>query len=1076
MPSDYGKIRSDNIRRRGEEFDDIGRLISEQLYSDRTHFIYELLQNAEDALDRRFRHNPEDSSCCAVRFKLFRNRLEFRHFGIPFNENDVKGVSDVLKGTKNEDVTQIGKFGIGFKSVYAFTGSPEIHSGDEHFVIKRYIRPEAKEPNRCLSIESDETVFVFPFDNEDLSATKAFDLILDKLRRLGPRVLLFMRRIDEIEWSVEPDGETGQYLKDAKKINSRKTAHFVTVIGQRNDQDENENWLIFERPVMGPNKNDQVIVEIGYRIGTNPKDKKKSIVRIDQSPLVVYFPTEKPTRMGFLIQGPYRTTPARDNIHSDDNWNELLIEETAELVVESLRQLREMGLLSVSVLTALPIKFIEMADDYTFYRYQDGQYYEEFRSIYTKVKKAFLDEDLLPANDGTFVSGGNAKIARGAALMEILNQEQLSALFQPNDEIKWLSGEITEDRTPDLRSYLMQELDINEVDPEVFAGNLSEQFLSSQDDEWLIKFYKFLVEQKALWRPPQSKYDEGGILRTKPILRLQDGVHVSPFRNDGSPNAYLTVGPDTETSLPIVKVELSQKKGPHAFLKELGIPELDIVAEVIEEVLPKYREDPVTVESEENRRDLKKIGRAYSTDSQANKERLRQQLRKTPFILAEYPSSGKTGYRKPDQAYFATDDLRTYFCDDDSIAFVSSEYPDSVTPLLKELGVSDRIRITCKSKPGSIEEVTLGSKWHYRRGLKGFDPDISADGLEIALKNSSTERSEIIWNKIAALYSHCIRGEILISSRKDFSPDASTYYKEEMTSDNFGCLLIDRAWLPDADGDLYKPCDLTLDDLPESFVRDEKLADQLGMKKDVVAKLAEEVGISTEDIELLRQDPEGFRQWKAERELDGKKATFPERNSADPDRRKKQLKDQVKDASKKKYVTRARSVRITEATEYTRTWLKGNYTNAQAQMICQICKEEMPFKKRDGEYYFEAVEALSGKYFTEEHEAQFLALCPECAARYKEFIKRDEAALKDLYGALKGSDGFEVPLKLGELDTSIQFVETHWVDMKTILELSQSDGTVVERSGTWSEQDQKDLTTTSLQYAATLYPEEEDLV
>ena len=44
MASDYQKITDDNIRRRGTEFDDIGRLISEQLYPDRAHFIYELLR------------------------------------------------------------------------------------------------------------------------------------------------------------------------------------------------------------------------------------------------------------------------------------------------------------------------------------------------------------------------------------------------------------------------------------------------------------------------------------------------------------------------------------------------------------------------------------------------------------------------------------------------------------------------------------------------------------------------------------------------------------------------------------------------------------------------------------------------------------------------------------------------------------------------------------------------------------------------------------------------------------------------------------------------------------------------
>lgn len=43
-------------------------------------------------------------------------------------------------------------------------------------------------------------------------------------------------------------------------------------------------------------------------------------------------------------------------------------------------------------------------------------------------------------------------------------------------------------------------------------------------------------------------------------------------------------------------------------------------------------------------------------------------------------------------------------------------------------------------------------------------------------------------------------------------------------------------------------------------------------------------------------------------------------------------------------------------------------------------------------------------------------------------------------------------------------------------ELAQSEVAVVDRSDTWSEQDQSDLTTVSLQYAVALYPEEEELV
>jgi len=43
-------------------------------------------------------------------------------------------------------------------------------------------------------------------------------------------------------------------------------------------------------------------------------------------------------------------------------------------------------------------------------------------------------------------------------------------------------------------------------------------------------------------------------------------------------------------------------------------------------------------------------------------------------------------------------------------------------------------------------------------------------------------------------------------------------------------------------------------------------------------------------------------------------------------------------------------------------------------------------------------------------------------------------------------------------------------------DLTQSEVAVVDSRDAWSEQDQRDLTTFSLQYAAKLYPEEDELV
>ena len=43
-------------------------------------------------------------------------------------------------------------------------------------------------------------------------------------------------------------------------------------------------------------------------------------------------------------------------------------------------------------------------------------------------------------------------------------------------------------------------------------------------------------------------------------------------------------------------------------------------------------------------------------------------------------------------------------------------------------------------------------------------------------------------------------------------------------------------------------------------------------------------------------------------------------------------------------------------------------------------------------------------------------------------------------------------------------------------DLAQSDAALLDKSDTWSERDQRDLTTVSLKYAAELYPEEQELV
>ncbi len=392
MASDYDRIRLDNIRDYGEKTQHLELL--KQLYSDRTHFVYELLQNAEDAGARK------------VAIESERDRLVFLHDGRPFNEADVRGICGVGEGTKLQDFNQIGKFGIGFKSVYAYTSSPEIHCGDEHFRIEHFVRPSRVVP---VSIDAPWTTkIILPLDESSRTQSSEID---HRLRSLDVRTLLFLRNIGEIAWRSS-QGQEGLYLRTSKP---RGEARQVTLLGEIGTaEQEEENWLVFERPVASPQGDVNKPVEIAYRIERIAQGKRigeEQITRLHQSPLFVFFATEKLTHLGFLIQGPFRTTPARDNIPKDDLWNKGLVAEVVTLLNDSLHQLKEMDLLTASVLEVMPIQEEDFPEG------------SMFRELYDRFAAILRDESFLPSVGGKFITARQAVLGRGG-------RDQKAAFFR----------------------------------------------------------------------------------------------------------------------------------------------------------------------------------------------------------------------------------------------------------------------------------------------------------------------------------------------------------------------------------------------------------------------------------------------------------------------------------------------------------------------------------------------------------------------------------------------------------------------------------------------------------------------
>ena len=114
------------------------------MYPDEAHFIYELLQNAED------------KKATAVYFKMQKDKLIFEHNGGVvdksqlFTLKDIESITGIGASTKKDDNTAIGKFGVGFKAVFAYTESPQIYSGEYSFEINDLVVPTIINPANDL--------------------------------------------------------------------------------------------------------------------------------------------------------------------------------------------------------------------------------------------------------------------------------------------------------------------------------------------------------------------------------------------------------------------------------------------------------------------------------------------------------------------------------------------------------------------------------------------------------------------------------------------------------------------------------------------------------------------------------------------------------------------------------------------------------------------------------------------------------------------------------------------------------------------------------------------------------------
>ena len=338
---DYEVIARENRNRYGWDVGTYGRFF-EQQYSNPSHFILELIQNARDAYKRQ---GDQSSRKRTIEIRLERDHLEFRHFGIPFDEQDVREICQIGGGTKREKTDEIGEFGIGFKSVYACTRHPEVHCGDEHFVIVDYVRPKAVSARET---SDGETLIYLPIESEELPESDLFNRIHKYLDSLSHRIVLFLGCVDEIKVVSEGRDLVHVSVRMGKIKSNIEQVTLSDVLHKKN-----EKWFVFSNPLKRNGKSYDAI-RFAFQL-KETSDKEKSTIAQVRDFLYVYFPTNIESHCGFVFHAPFELTPNREGIRKNSRWNEQLSHEALSLLDLALKTQKNRNLLNAQVLDLLPL-------------------------------------------------------------------------------------------------------------------------------------------------------------------------------------------------------------------------------------------------------------------------------------------------------------------------------------------------------------------------------------------------------------------------------------------------------------------------------------------------------------------------------------------------------------------------------------------------------------------------------------------------------------------------------------------------------------------------------------------------
>ena len=315
----------------------------------------ELIQNIDDAYRDVF---PSDGRPPWVEFRQQHGALIVSHAGRRFTAEDLERICGLGGSAKSQQV-QIGRFGLGFKSVLGVTTEPIILSHPYAFTIKHVVVPEWLEPEgeRCRfwhdwRRDHALTRFILQSDAGQRLVDELVERLV-KLEDLAPRVLLFLdklseirlragtlnRRVTRVDLSVT-DGLFPGFTRPAMFEDVQMRVRRLE-IHEEGQPPSIEVFLQVEGRARVRVSTTTGPQEIGLRCGVafpwDPDEDRFGSPLASDSWLYLFLPTKTRTGLPFLVHGEFLTNLGRTDIDGENQTNAGLTEALALLVAAILK-------------------------------------------------------------------------------------------------------------------------------------------------------------------------------------------------------------------------------------------------------------------------------------------------------------------------------------------------------------------------------------------------------------------------------------------------------------------------------------------------------------------------------------------------------------------------------------------------------------------------------------------------------------------------------------------------------------------------------------------------------------------